>query len=139
MDCDDSEPPLGPRREDLLPASAERSVEVVVVGGFGVGRTTMVGSAGGIRPLATEETTTRAGVGADDLSGVERKTETAVAMDSGRITLDDRLVLHLFGTPGQQAARAADPAAPPGAARTGPEGRGPAGPWRRLRGRVQPG
>ncbi|MGP4110687.1 GTP-binding protein [Streptomyces sp. 4N509B] len=92
----------GPRAEDLLPSSAETSVKVVIVGGFGVGKTTLVGSVSEIRPLTTEETMTTAGVGVDDISGVEGKTETTVAMDFGRITLNDRLVLYLFGTPGQQ-------------------------------------
>jgi uncharacterized protein len=108
MDCNDSdlsEFPTdgpGPRQEDLLPSSAEKSVKVVIVGGFGVGKTTMVGSVSEIRPLTTEETMTTAGVGVDDLAGVEGKTETTVAMDFGRITLNARLVLYLFGTPGQQ-------------------------------------
>jgi uncharacterized protein len=108
MDCNDSDPSefptggRGPRQEDLLPSSAEKSVKVVIVGGFGVGKTTMVGSVSEIRPLTTEETMTTAGVGVDDLAGVEGKIETTVAMDFGRITLNERLVLYLFGTPGQQ-------------------------------------
>ncbi|MEV1009060.1 ATP/GTP-binding protein [Streptomyces sp. NPDC049881] len=94
--------PPGPRDEDLLPASAERSVKIAVVGGFGAGKTTLVGSVSEIRPLTTEETMTRDSVGVDDLAGVADKTETTVAMDFGRITIDARLVLYLFGTPGQQ-------------------------------------
>ena len=74
----------------------------MIVGGFGVGKTTMVGSVSEIRPLTTEETMTQAGVGVDDIAGVERKTATTVAMDFGRISLNDELVLYLFGTPGQE-------------------------------------
>jgi signal recognition particle receptor subunit beta len=74
----------------------------VIVGGFGVGKTTMVGSVSEIRPLTTEETMTQAGAGIDDRAGVESKTATTVAMDFGRISISDELVLYLFGTPGQQ-------------------------------------
>ncbi|MER6142271.1 ATP/GTP-binding protein [Streptomyces sparsogenes] len=95
-------PPAGPRGEDVLPASVSAAVKVVIVGGFGVGKTTMVGSVSEIRPLTTEETMTQAGVGIDDLAGVQGKAETTVAMDFGRISLNDRLVLYLFGTPGQE-------------------------------------
>ncbi|MGY0056594.1 GTP-binding protein [Streptomyces sp. LZ34] len=97
-----SEALVGPRSEDTLPPSVSSAVKVVIVGGFGVGKTTMVGSVSEIRPLTTEETMTQAGVGVDDIAGVERKTETTVAMDFGRISLNDRLVLYLFGTPGQE-------------------------------------
>ncbi|MET7621576.1 ATP/GTP-binding protein [Streptomyces sp. NPDC005408] len=102
MDSRISEPVVGPRIEDTLPASVTTAVKVVIVGGFGVGKTTLVGSVSEIRPLTTEETMTQAGVGVDDIAGVERKTETTVAMDFGRISLNDELVLYLFGTPGQQ-------------------------------------
>lgn len=102
MDFESSEHPAGPRREDILPATATAAVKVVIVGGFGVGKTTLVGSVSEIRPLTTEETMTQAGVGVDDTAGVERKKSTTVAMDFGRISINEELVLYLFGTPGQQ-------------------------------------
>jgi len=75
--------------------------KILVAGGFGVGKTTLVGSISEIRPLRTEEVLTQVGVGVDDLSGVGGKTTTTVAMDFGRITMGKRLALYLFGTPGQ--------------------------------------
>lgn len=102
MDSRSSEALLGPRHEDALPSSAAAAVKVVIVGGFGVGKTTLVGSVSEIRPLTTEETMTQAGVGVDDIGGVEQKTTTTVAMDFGRISINDELVLYLFGTPGQE-------------------------------------
>ncbi|MCQ6552932.1 ATP/GTP-binding protein [Streptomyces sp. C10-9-1] len=102
MDFRSSEQALGPRSEDVLPTTATAAVKVVIVGGFGVGKTTLVGSVSEIRPLTTEETMTQAGVGVDDTAGVERKTSTTVAMDFGRISINEELVLYLFGTPGQQ-------------------------------------
>ncbi|QIS24303.1 ATP-binding protein [Nocardia terpenica] len=72
-----------------------------MAGGFGVGKTTMVSSLSEITPLRTEELITELSTGIDDLSGVEGKKTTTVALDFGRITIDENLVLYLFGTPGQ--------------------------------------
>ncbi|MET7622435.1 ATP/GTP-binding protein [Streptomyces sp. NPDC005408] len=102
MDFRSSEQAVGPRSEDVLPETATAAVKVVIVGGFGVGKTTLVGSVSEIRPLTTEETMTQAGAGVDDTAGVERKTSTTVAMDFGRISINEELVLYLFGTPGQE-------------------------------------
>ncbi|MFI1566080.1 GTP-binding protein [Streptomyces sp. NPDC020490] len=85
-----------------LGATADNGLKIVVVGGFGVGKTTMVRSVSEIRPLNTEETMTRAGEAVDDTSGVHAKTSTTVAFDFGRISLDARNVLYLFGAPGQE-------------------------------------
>jgi signal recognition particle receptor subunit beta len=85
-----------------LRSTVDTGLKIVIVGGFGVGKTTMVSSVSEIRPLSTEETMTRAGIGIDDAGGVGDKTTTTVAFDFGRITLNDRMVLYLFGAPGQE-------------------------------------
>ncbi|MGW2632811.1 GTP-binding protein [Streptomyces chattanoogensis] len=85
-----------------LSATADNGLKIVIVGGFGVGKTTMVRSVSEIRPLNTEETMTRAGVGVDDPTGVEGKSTTTVAFDFGRITINASAVLYLFGAPGQE-------------------------------------
>jgi len=77
------------------------AVKLLVAGGFGVGKTTMVGAISEIAPLRTEELITELSAGIDDLAGVEGKRTTTVALDFGRITISPDLVLYLFGTPGQ--------------------------------------
>jgi uncharacterized protein len=76
-------------------------LKIVIAGGFGVGKTTMVQALSEIPPLVTEETLTTASIGLDDVSAVPGKSTTTVAMDFGRISIDEELVLYLFGSPGQ--------------------------------------
>jgi signal recognition particle receptor subunit beta len=76
--------------------------KLLVAGGFGAGKTTMVGAISEVRPLLTEERLSREGEGVDDLSGVSGKTTTTVALDFGRITLGMDFVVYLFGVPGQE-------------------------------------
>ncbi|MEV5572413.1 ATP/GTP-binding protein [Spirillospora sp. NPDC052269] len=105
MDSTTSDPPVAETSaaaEIPLRGTAADGLKIVVVGGFGVGKTTMVGSVSEIRPLSTEELMTRAGEGIDEADAVPEKTTTTVAFDFGRITLNDRQVLYLFGAPGQQ-------------------------------------
>ncbi|MDD7937237.1 ATP/GTP-binding protein [Actinomycetospora lutea] len=82
-------------RRDLLP------LKILVAGGFGVGKTTLVAALSEVPPLSTEQQMTSLSDGVDDASIVPEKTTTTVAMDFGRVTIDDSLVLYLFGTPGQ--------------------------------------
>ncbi|MEU5383831.1 ATP/GTP-binding protein [Kitasatospora cineracea] len=82
--------------------AAAAAVKILIAGGFGVGKTTLVGAVSEVAPLRTEEYLTTASVGVDDLSGVDQKTTTTVALDFGRITVSPELVVYLFGTPGQE-------------------------------------
>src|ERR1700727_4015355 len=92
------------RRSDQPAEHGTRPVttKILIAGGFGAGKTTLVASISEIRPLRTEEELSDRSVGVDDIAGVERKTTTTVAMDFGRISFRSDLVLYLFGTPGQE-------------------------------------
>ncbi|WP_454197729.1 GTP-binding protein [Nocardia sp. Marseille-Q1738] len=101
MDSANSDP--RPARADApLHRATRQGLKVVIVGGFGVGKTTMVRAVSEIRPLDTEAIMTDEGLGVDDPSGAPGKSTTTVAFDFGRITIDSEHVLYLFGAPGQE-------------------------------------
>jgi signal recognition particle receptor subunit beta len=95
MACDDYD-------RDDAPADVPTAIKLLITGGFGVGKTTLVSAVTEIRPLHTEEMLSDQSVGVDPLSGVEGKTTTTVALDFGRLSIYDDIVLYLFGTPGQE-------------------------------------
>src|SRR5262245_26247446 len=92
---------MGSVRSDPLTATFTAH-KILIAGGFGSGKTTLVGAISEVRPLRTEEILTRASIGLDDLAGVPGKTTTTVALDFGRVTLSRNVSLYLFGLPGQE-------------------------------------
>jgi uncharacterized protein len=92
---------MGSEPSETAAGSPLATFKILIAGGFGAGKTTFVGAISEVRPLRSEEVISSASAGVDDLSGVAGKVTTTVAMDFGRITIGGRLVLYLFGTPGQ--------------------------------------
>ena len=92
---------MGSVRYDEQSVTVPTALKILIAGGFGAGKTTLVGSVSEVRPLQTEEVLTGLGLDVDDTFGVEQKGTTTVAMDFGRITISEDLQIYLFGTPGQ--------------------------------------